>query len=159
MAIISSADGKLNLNRITETDVEDLALDWLENIGWRTAHGPDIAPDTPGAERPDYTQVVLEQRLCDAIARLNVNLPSSALDDAFRKLLRPEGASLEAHNRSFHRMLVDGVTVEYRDENGAIRGTQAQVIDFEEPELNDWLEILSILVYGRLVMRPLCCFH
>ncbi|MDE0509039.1 MAG: type I restriction endonuclease, partial [Gammaproteobacteria bacterium] len=106
----------------------------------------DIAPDTLDAERPDYTQVVLEQRLRDTLARLNVNLPSSALDDAFRKLLRPEGASLEARNRSFHRMLVSGVTVEYRDENGTIRGAQAQVIDFENPELNDWLAVNQFTV-------------
>ncbi|MYK05696.1 MAG: type I restriction endonuclease subunit R, partial [Gammaproteobacteria bacterium] len=82
----------------------------------------------------------------DTLARLNVNLPSSALDDAFRKLLRPEGASLEARNRSFHRMLVSGVTVEYRDENGTIRGAQAQVIDFENPELNDWLAVNQFTV-------------
>jgi len=134
------------LNRIAESDVEDLALDWLEQIGWRVAHGPDIAPDTPDAERPDYTQVVLEQRLRDTLARLNVNLPSSALDDAFRKLLRPEGVSLEARNRSFHLMLMDGITVEYRDESGAIRGAQAQVIDFENPELNDWLAVNQFTV-------------
>lgn len=78
------------MTQVYESQVEELALDWLEHIGWRTAHGPDIAPDTPSEERPDYTQVVLEQRLCDAIARLNVNLPSSTLDDALRKLLRPE---------------------------------------------------------------------
>jgi type I restriction enzyme R subunit len=87
------------MTTLTEADVESAALDWLATIGWQTAHGPDIAPDTPGAERADYGQVVLERRLRDARARLNPSLPASALDDALRKLTHPEGATLEARNR------------------------------------------------------------
>ena len=60
---------------ITESDVEAAALGWLAGGGWRIAHGPDIAPDTPGAERADYGQVVLEQRLRDALALLNPTFP------------------------------------------------------------------------------------
>ena len=99
---------------ITESTVEQVALAWLESLDWSVAHGPDIAPDTPGAERSDYGQVVLERRLRAALAELNPNLPVEALDDAFRRLTRPEGAALETSNRAFHRMVVDGVTVEHR---------------------------------------------
>ena len=119
----------------TEWEVEEAALAWLDNIGWNIAHGPDIAPDTPGAERADYGDVVLEGRLRDALVRLNPALPAEALDDAFRKLTRPEGATLEARNRALHRMLVNGAAVEYRDSGGAIRG--AQVLDFDNIENND----------------------
>ena len=73
------------MTTITEADVEQAALDWLAGLGWAVAHGPDIAPDTPNAERDDYGQVVLERRLRDAMAELNPDLPSEALDDAFRK--------------------------------------------------------------------------
>ena len=107
---------------ITEADVEEAALDWLRAVGWQVAYGPNIAPDAPGAERDDYGQVVLERRLRDALGELNPSLPAEALDDAFRKLTRPEGATLEARNRAFHRMLVDGVTVEHRTDGGAMRG-------------------------------------
>ena len=61
----------------------------LAEIGWETAHGPDIAPDTPDAERTDYGQVVLEERLASALARLNPELTGEALEDAFRKLTLP----------------------------------------------------------------------
>ena len=60
-----------------------------------------------------------------------------ALDDAFRKLTRPEGAELSARNRAVHRLLVDGVTVEYRTPDGEIRGAQARVLDFENTAAND----------------------
>lgn len=82
-------------------------------------------------ERESYGELVLSQRLRNALARLNPDLPTEALEDAFRKLTRPEGADLIQRNRALHRMLVNGVTVEYRDANGAIRGAQAQVIDFD----------------------------
>ena len=134
------------MTTLTEADVEQAALDWLVTLGWQVAHGPDIAPDTPGAERGDYGQVMLERRLRDALARLNPALPSSALEDAVRKLTHPEGATLEVHNRSFHRKLVNGVNVEFRTSDGAIRGEQAQVVDFDNPNNNDWLAVNQFTV-------------
>ncbi|MDE2778909.1 MAG: type I restriction endonuclease subunit R [Chloroflexota bacterium] len=134
------------MTTLTETDVEQAALEWLAALGWQTAHGPDIAPGTPSAERADYGQVVLERRLRDALARLNPELPYSAVDDALRKLTRPEGAALETRNREFHRMLVNGVNVEYRAGDGGIRGQQAQVIDFGNPGSNDWLAVNQFTV-------------
>ena len=131
---------------ITEADVEEAALDWLRDIGWQVVHGPDMAPDTPNAERSDYGQVVLERRLRDALGELNPGLPAEALDDAFRKLTRLEGATLEARNRAFHRMLVDGVTVEHRADGGVVRGAQARVVDFDDPAANDWLAVNQFTV-------------
>ena len=134
------------MTTLSEADVAAAALEWLATLGWQMAHGPDIAPNTPGAERADYGQVALERRRRDSLARLNPSLPAAALDDALRKLTRPEGATLEARNRSFHRMLINGVGVEYRADNGAIRGEPATVIDFDRPEANDWLAVNQFTV-------------
>ena len=89
------------MSNLSEADVEQATLDWLAGLGWAVAHGPEIAPDTPHAERGDYGQVVLERRLRDALAELNPRLPHDALDDAYRKLTRPDGTTLEARNRDF----------------------------------------------------------
>ena len=134
------------MSGVTESTVEDAALAWLESLGWRIAHGPDIAPDTTGSERADYGQAILVQRVRDALVRFNPDLPAEALDDAFRKPAHPEGPTLETRNRAFHRMLVDGITVEYRDDNGAIRGAQARAIDFDDPANNDWLAVNQFTV-------------
>jgi type I restriction enzyme R subunit len=83
----------------------------------------------------------LEQRLRDALARLNPTLPHETLGDAFRKLSRPEGPTLEARNRAVHRMLVDGITVEYRRADGSIAGAQARVVDFDDADNNDWAAV------------------
>ena len=143
------------MTTLTEADVESAALGWLAAIGWQVAHGADIAPDAPGAERDDYGEVILERRLRDALYRLNPQLPTAALDDALRRLSHPEGATLEARNRAFHRMLVNGVTVEYRAGDGNIRGDQVQVVDFDEPANNDWLAVNQFSVTeNRNTRRP-----
>ncbi|MBL8542001.1 MAG: type I restriction endonuclease subunit R, partial [Betaproteobacteria bacterium] len=130
----------------TESVVEEAALAWLESVGWQVRNGAHIAPGEPAAERDDYGQVVLSQPLRDALARLNPALPPEALEDAFRKLTRPEGADLIVRNRALHRLLVDGVTVQYRDADGDIRGRQARVIDFDDPAGNDWLAVNQFAV-------------
>ncbi len=129
-----------------ESIVEEAALSWLESIGYSVKNGLDIAPGEPAAERQDYGQVILEERLRSALARLNPAIPAEALDDAFRKLTRPEGPTLETRNRAVHRWLVDGVTVEYRHKDGHIAGAQAQVIDFDNPANNDWLAVNQFTV-------------
>ena len=141
--------------KFTESEVESAALAWLESLDWRIKHGPEIAPGEPFAERDDYREAILPQRLKDALTQLNPELPIEALDEAFRKLVNPPGATLEARNRAFHRMLVDGVTVEYRREDGSIAGAQARVIDFDDPENNDFLAVNQFTVTeGRHTRRP-----
>src|SRR5690606_31387193 len=143
------------MTAFSESVVEDAGLAWLEATGWQIAHGPDIAPDLAAAERADCGEVVLAERLRDAVARLNPELPVEALEDAFRKLTRPEGADLVQRNRALHRLLVDGVTVEYRDAEGAIRGAQARVIDFDDPAGNDWLAVNQFtVVENKHTRRP-----
>ena len=129
----------------TESVVEEAALAWLESLGYAIKHGPEIAPGELFAERDDYGQVILLTRLREALTRLNLTLPADAIGDAFRKIIRLEGATLDGRNRTFHRLLVDGVTVEYRAD-GAIRGAQARLIDFDNPENNDWLAVNQFTV-------------
>ena len=143
------------MNQFAESTVEQAALAWLESMGWVVKYGPDVAPGELWAERSDYSQVILEQRLSDSLNRLNPLLPPEAIEDAFRKIIRSEGPTLEARNRAFHRLLIDGVTVEYKRPDGTIAGAQARIVDFEEPDNNDWLAINQFTVSeNKYVRRP-----
>ncbi len=145
------------ITHFTESIVEDAALAWLEAQGYAVLHGPDIAAGEPGAERsdPSYRDVILEGRLRQALVSLNPDLPAEALEDAYRKLVRLEAPSLIERNRLMHRMLVNGVTVEYRRPDGSIAGAQAQVIDYDTPDNNDWLAVNQFTVAeGQHVRRP-----
>ena len=145
------------MTAFTESIVEEAALAWLGALGWAVLYGPDIAVGEPGAERldPNCRDVVLEQRLRDALARLNRQLPPEALEQAFRRLTRIDAPSLIEKNRLAHRLLVDGVTVEYRRPDGSIAGAQARTIDFDDPENNDWLAVNQFTVVdGQHNRRP-----
>ena len=121
----------------TESVVEEAALAWLQRLGYAVLHGPDVAAGEPAAERsdPDFRDVVLEGRLRRALARLSPTLPPEALEDALRKLTRPSAPSLLERNRAVHRMLTDGVTVEYRRKDGPIAGDQARLGETKYLEL------------------------
>ena len=140
-----------------ESVVEQATLAWLEALGYAVLHGPDIAAGVPGAERsdPNYRDAILERRLHQALVRLNPDLSPEAAEDAYRKLTRVDAPSLVGRNRVLHRMLVDGVAVEYRREDGSIGGAQARVIDFERPANNDWLAVNQFTVSeGQHTRRP-----
>jgi type I restriction enzyme, R subunit len=144
-------------SQFTESVIEQAALTWLEALGYTVLNGRDIATGQSGAERKDatYRDVVLERRLRQALARLNPELSPEALEDAYRKLVRTDAPSLLERNRVVHRMLVDGITVEYRREDGSIAGTQALAIDFEDPTRNDWLAVNQFTVAeGQYTRRP-----
>ncbi len=141
----------------TESVVEDAALAWLEALGYAVLHGPDIAVGEPAAERTDlnYRDVILEARLRQALAQLNSKLPPETIEDAYRKLTRTDAPSLLERNRAIHRLLVDGVTVEYRRKDGSIAGAQARGIDFDDPDNNDWLAVNQFTVSdGKHTRRP-----
>ena len=141
----------------TKSVVEEAALGWLAEIDYWVLHGPDIAAGGSAAERsdPGYRDLILDNRFRQALARLNPDLPPEALEDAFRKLTKADAPSLIERNRAAHRMLVDGITVEYRRKDGSIAGAQARVLDFDDPDNNDWLAINQFTVAeGQNVRRP-----
>lgn len=131
-----------------EREIEELATIWLEKLGWSVRSGPDIAPDGPYPERCDYSTPFLSQRLRQALYRLNPSLPAQALDEALRQVTNPSGASLEERNRSFHRLLVDGVPVEYRRDDGTIATDRVHVLDFDDADNNDWLAVTQFSLYS-----------
>jgi type I restriction enzyme R subunit len=136
----------MNRNSITESLIEAAALSWLEDCGYALQSGPTMAPGELLAERDRYEQVVLEGRLRQSLAQLNPALPQEALDEAFRKLLRADAPTIEGRNHIVHRFFVDGVPVEYRRADGSIAGAQVRVLDFDNPDNNDWLAVNQFTV-------------
>ncbi len=117
----------------SESTVEDAALEIFEGIGYTILHGPTIAPGEMFAERANYADVVLVERLRQALARINPKIPTEAIEEAIRKVLHPDSPSLVENNRRFHRFLTDGISVEYQGE-GRIVHDQVRLFDFDKPE-------------------------
>ena len=130
---------------LNESIVEDAALSWLGELGFKAKHGPHIAPGELAAERTGFGETVLDQRLRNALAALNPNIPAEALDDAFRKVTTTHHPSLIVNNRAFHKMLVDGVPVAYQRDGRTVHD-QAWLVDWNNPEANDWLVVNQFTV-------------
>lgn len=140
---------------LNESIVEDAALEWFEELGYAVGHGPHLAPGEATAERDSFSEVVLVGRLREAIRRLNFSIPEEAREDALRKVLRVEQPALLQTNRAFHKMLRDGVDVEYPREDGSIKGDKVVLVDFEHAGANDWLAVNQFTVIeGQHNRRP-----
>ena len=140
---------------LNESIVEDAALEWFAELGYAVGHGPHIAPGEPAAERESFGDVVLGGRLREAIRRLNPGIPEEAREEALRKVLRVATTSLTQTNRAFHRMLRDGVDMEYPRPDGSIKGDKARLVDFADVHANEWLVVNQFTVIeGQHNRRP-----
>jgi|ADurb_H2B_02_Slu_FD_contig_41_2305247_length_3642_multi_6_in_0_out_0_2 type I restriction enzyme R subunit len=138
----------------TESLIEQAAIGWFTSLGYTYACGKDIDPEGVRPERESYEQVILPARLRAALARLNPGLPSSALEDAFKKVILFPSPALISANRAFHRALVNGLTIEY-SRAGRIVGDIVHLFDFAEPAKNDWLVVNQFTVLeNHIVRRP-----
>ncbi len=129
-----------------EAMVEDISLELLASLGYATAHGPDIAPDASGSERPSYGDVILRKRLEAAVDRLNPTIPPSARAEAIARVLNAETPSLVEENRRIHRLMAEGVDVEFHGPDGVIKGDKVRLIAFDDVAANDWLAVNQFTV-------------
>ena len=130
---------------IIESEVEQVVLDILSELGYKVLYGPDIAPDGDSPERKDYSDVVLIERLKTAIDKFNPSIPVEATEEAVKKILRVEGPSLVVNNQLFHNVVVDGINVEYRRDDRII-GDKVWMFDFKNPENNEFLAVNQFTV-------------
>lgn len=131
---------------LNESTVELATLEYLRQLGYRTAFGPDIAPDTAGAERASYQSVYLYGRLRTAALRINSAVDATLVDDAIKRLERAESQSAVGENLRVHKLLTEGVPVEHRGPDGRVRTTRVWLIDFDHPSNNDWLAVNQFTV-------------
>ena len=124
---------------INEGVVETALLEQFGTLGYARVTDAVIGPDGTAPERASYADVILQGRLGAAIARLNPHIPVNARIDAFKKVLSTERPNLIEENRRLHRLLVEGVDVEFYADDGTVRGDKARLVDFDDPGANDWL--------------------
>lgn len=133
---------------VAESDLEDWVLEMLAERGWQAIYGPEIAPGMPGAERSDYREVVLVQRLRDAIIDLNPELPEDAVEDVIKTAIRPESAVIQTENWRAYQSLIFGVPVEYRDAQGMLRNARARLVDWSDPLANNLVAVNQFTALG-----------
>lgn len=148
---------------MNESAVEDVTTKQLADIGAQVRRGVEI--DDAG-ERMDSGQCVLQGRLSAALHRLNPAMSHEVIEGVVRTLAHPPHPTLVQNNRWLHRLLTDGVEVEYRDsqigpDENRLRGGRCRLIDFEDPLANDLLVVRQLAVTGpsgKLIRLDLVVF-
>ena len=140
------------MTKITESDIEQLAIEELEKQGFGYVYGPDIAPEEDKSERESFADVLLLGRLKAAVDRINPDIPADARDDAIKQIQRLNSPELIANNEGFHRMLTEGITVSVR-KDGVDRGERVWLVDFKRPEVNDFVVVNQFTVIENHVNK------
>ncbi|HNZ61201.1 MAG TPA: type I restriction endonuclease subunit R [Methanofastidiosum sp.] len=129
------------MKAITESEVEEAAIEILTELGYDYVFGLDIAPGGVNPERNSYAEVVLVDRLRSSIDSINPNLPNEVKEDAIKKVLKIFSPDQIATNELFHEMITNGVDVEYRNHEGRIVGTKVWLFDVNNPDNNRFLAV------------------
>lgn len=122
-----------------ESHLEEATLEWFEELGYEIVFGPDIAPDGEYPEREDYSDVILNDRLKEALTRINPRMPNDAIEDAFRQITIPQSPSLIMNNKAFQKMITDGIDVQVKQTDASYRTEKVYVFDFEKPLNNEFM--------------------
>lgn len=132
---------------ITEDQLEQLCLDWFKSIGYDYVCGYDIAPDGNNPERTDYHQIVLFDRLLTQLQIINPHIPVSVLETVAQQVAKPEMPILIKSNKAFHRLLLEGVKVNYKDDGKDITDYVA-LVDFTNVTNNQLLVVNQYTITG-----------
>ncbi len=140
---------------LSEAAVEQALIEQLSSLGYTLASEDVIGPDGVAAERESHDQVILLQRLIDVVERINPTLPQSAREDAIRQITQSVFPTLIEENRRIHKLLTEGVDVEYESTDGSIAAGKVNLIDFANPANNDWLAVNQfVVISGQYNRRP-----
>jgi type I restriction enzyme, R subunit len=131
-----------------DTYAERPALEWLEEVGWAVVEGKEIAPNSPGAERANYQDVILADRLRGAVKELNPELPTIVIEQVVTAVRSTESPLPILDHQEFHRLLITGVPVTYRGEDGDERSVRAKLINWDDPTRNDYVAVRQVVIIG-----------
>ncbi len=126
------------MSKITESEIEQLAIELFESLGYTYIYAPDISPDGISAERSSYEEVLLTERLRNVVRSINPGIPADSQEEAIKEVQRISSSDLLANNEQFHRMMTEGISVTYNRE-GNQRGDLVWLIDFDNPENNEFI--------------------
>ena len=124
------------MSKMTESDIELMAIEQLEGLGYRYVYGPDIE-STGVSPLRSYKQVILESKVLEALQRLNPQLSEDKCLEALKQVSNIHSPDVLSNNQAFHRLLTEGINIEV-SKNGNTQGELAWLLDFNDPNNNEW---------------------
>lgn len=140
-------------NTFYESQLEEAALEWFEELGYEVVFGPDIAPEGEYPEREDYSEVILAERLRDALGRINPGMPGVAIEEAFRQITITQSPSLLMNNKAFQKLITDGVDVSVKQADASYKTEKIYLFDIEKPLNNEWMAVNQFTIVEHSVEK------
>lgn len=142
-------------NNYNESELERAALEWFQEIGYEALSEADVSPESDYPLRDSYNEVVLTDRLLNALERNNPSLPVEAIEEAYRQITVPQHTNWLDNNHAFHRMVIEGVDVQVRLSDGCFKTEKVSIFNQEYPGANDFLVINQFTIkQGKSTKRP-----
>ena len=139
---------------LSEDDLEQQCLQWFAVQGWEVLHGPDIAPDGDNPLRASFHDVFLRPVMLEQLQTINPHLPVAVLEEVILRIAHAQSPDLVVSNKAFHHLLLDGVPVEYKQEDKVIHD-KALLMDFNRTANNRFMVVNQVAIQGiKQVRRP-----
>lgn len=139
---------------LSEDDLEQQSLQWFAELGWEILHGPDIAPDGNNPLRASFHDVFLRPVLLEQLQEINPHIPVTVLDEVILRIAHAQSPDLVVSNKAFHHLLLDGVPVQYKQDDRVIHD-KALLMDFNYPKHNRFTVVNQVAIQGtKQVRRP-----
>jgi len=126
------------MTKITENEIELFAIELLEKLGFEYIYAPSIAPDSETPMRESFEDVILKEKLQNALAAINPTLDYDLIEYAVKQCQRLRSTELLTDNELFHKMLTEGVKVKVQ-KDGVTRGEIVKLIDFDDVSRNNFV--------------------
>lgn len=136
-----------------EDELEQASLEILQSLGYEYIHGKEVSPNSEFPERESFREVILKERVKNALFTINKGLPQEAIEQAYRQIISFNSPSLEENNKYFHNLMVNGIDVSFK-EGDSIRTKKAYIIDFKTINNNEFLAVNQFVVVGNENRRP-----
>lgn len=133
------------MTNINENTLEQHAINIFEDAGYTYAYGPHMAPGEEAAERGDLSEVILFQRLKFSLEAINPKIPAAGIEEAIRKIKLFDVANFVLQNKACHKLLVDGVDVQYQTSEGT-KNDKVKLIDYDNVSNNQFLVVNQFTV-------------
>lgn len=141
--------------QFNEDDLEQVALEWLESLGYDYKKGNEISMAGLAPERKSDKDVILHERLEKALRKINSDIHPRFIEKAIHELTLEKSPNLLENNLTFHENLINGIEIEDYDNEGQSIVKIVKIVDFEHSQNNDFLAVNQFtVVNGDYTKRP-----
>lgn len=139
-------------NSLNEESLELEAFNKLKDFGYEAIDCfSETFGETATLGRKTTEEIVLQDRLKEAVISLNPHLPLEAIDEGLRILLEKKSTiSLVDANQHYYKLIKSGIDVLFKDKHGCEKSDKVKIIDWDDATKNEFLITRQFKISGEM---------